>query len=252
MAFDRGDFHRLVLKSVEAVEVADHCLHRGDDQCHPHGHRQHLADRRIIAAAQQVPGGRSADEERGSNKGGSSHVCQAIRERRVEDHREPVHRDYNAVDDFVTLRGLHPAVGGKNPERGNDRTDGHHDRGKEVQATADTVPAKQHDAEETGLEEEGGKHFIGQKRPGDGTGKVGELAPVGTELIGHDQTGDHTHAEVDGKDFRPEVVKVTVDTVVGLQPQAFEHRQVTRQANGDGRKQDVERHGKRELNSGEI
>ncbi|MNH13104.1 hypothetical protein D3C79_726660 [compost metagenome] len=103
-----------------------------------------------------MPGRRSANEERRGNERRGGHVQQAIRERRVEDHREPVHRDYNAVDDFVTLRGLHPAVGGKNPERGNDRTDGHHDCGKEVQATADTVPAKQHDAEETGLEEEGG------------------------------------------------------------------------------------------------
>ena len=39
---------------------------------------------------------------------------------------------------------------------------------------------------------------------------------------------------------------------MGFQPQAFEHRQVTRQADGDGREQDVERDGERELNSGEI
>ncbi|MNH05407.1 hypothetical protein D3C78_624670 [compost metagenome] len=121
-----------------------------------------------------------------------------------------------------------------------------------MQATADTVPAKEHDAKETGLEEEGREYFIGEQRPGDGAGEIGKLAPVGTELVGHDQAGDHPHAEVDGKDFRPEMVKVTVDAVVGLQPQAFENSQVARQADGDGREQDVKGHGKRELNSGEI
>ena len=106
--------------------------------------------------------------------------------------------------------------------------------------------------EETGFEEECREHFIGQQRPGDGAGEVREAAPVGAELIGHDQPGDHAHAEVDGKDLRPEMVKVTVGVVMGFQPQAFEHRKVTRQTDGDGREQDVERDGERELNSGEI
>nr|GFD34483.1 hypothetical protein [Tanacetum cinerariifolium] len=61
----------------------------------------------------------------------------------------------------------------------------------------------------------------------------------GTEFVRHDQTGNHTHAEVHGKDLRPEVVKIAVCIVVGLEPQAFEHSQKTRQTDGDGREQDV-------------
>ncbi|MNG39430.1 hypothetical protein D3C84_1275090 [compost metagenome] len=48
------------------------------------------------------------------------------------------------------------------------------------------------------------------------------------------------------------MVQVAVGVIAGLEPQAFEYRQVTRQANGDGREQDVKRDGERELDSGEI
>jgi hypothetical protein len=121
-----------------------------------------------------------------------------------------------------------------------------------VQAAPHAVPAEQHDAEETRLEEEGGEHFIGQQWPGDRPGEVRETPPVGTELIGHDQAGDHAHAEVHGENLRPEVIQIAVRLVMGLQPQAFEHRQKTGQADGDGGKQNVERDGKCELHSGEI
>ncbi|MNR06066.1 hypothetical protein D3C85_1221270 [compost metagenome] len=177
---------------------------------------------------------------------------QTIGEGGVEDHRQPVHRHHAAVDDFEALRGLHPAVGGEDPEGGDDGADGHHHRREEVQARSHAVPAEQHDAEEAGLEEEGGEYLVGQQRPGDRAGKVGEGAPVGAELVGHDQAGDHAHAEVDGKDLRPEVIEVAVDLLPGLQPQPFQHREVAGQANGDGREDDVEGHGEGELHSGEI
>ena len=165
---------------------------------------------------------------------------QAIGERRVEDHCQPVGRYHAAIDDFKTLRRLHPAVRGKNPERGDQRTHGHHHRGKKVQLAPHLVPAKQHHAQETSLEEEGREHFVRQQRPGDGAGEVREAAPIGAKLVGHDQARHHTHAEVDGKDLRPEMVEVTVGVVVGLEPQALQHRKVTGQADGDRREQDVE------------
>ncbi|MNC58950.1 hypothetical protein D3C75_1087230 [compost metagenome] len=152
----------------------------------------------------------------------------------------------------MALRGLHPTVGGKDPEGRDQGAERHHHRGKEVQTTADAVPAKQHDPQEASLEEERGQHLVGEQRAGNGAGEVGEAAPVGAELVGHDQAGNHPHAEVDGEDFRPEVIKVTVDLVVGPQPEAFEDCQVARQANGDGREQDMERHGKGKLHSGEL
>ncbi|MNR27837.1 hypothetical protein D3C85_1451280 [compost metagenome] len=85
-----------------------------------------------------------------------------------------------------------------------------------MQPTAYPVPAEQHHAEKAGFEEKGRQDFIGQQWPGDSPAEVREPAPVGTELVGHDQPGDHAHAEVDGEDLRPEVVEVFVDRVVGF------------------------------------
>ncbi|MNN26478.1 hypothetical protein D3C81_1399830 [compost metagenome] len=177
---------------------------------------------------------------------------QAVREGRIEHHGEPVHRQHATVDYLEALGRLHPAVGGEDPEGGDDGADGHHHRREEVQARSHAVPAEQHDAEEAGLEEEGGEHLVGQQRPGDRAGKVGEGAPVGAELVGHDQAGHHAHAKVDGEDLRPEVVEVAVDLLIRSQPQAFKHGQVTGKADGDGGEQDMEGNGEGELDSSQV
>ena len=112
---------------------------------------------------------------------------QAVGKRRVKDNREPVHRHHLAIDDLKPLRRLHPAIGREDPEGGDYRPQRHHAGGEEVQARPDAVPAEQHDAEESGFKEEGGQNFVGQQRAGNAPGKLGESAPVGTKLIGHDQ-----------------------------------------------------------------
>ena len=168
VAFDGGDLRRLVLQRVEAVQVADQDLDRRDEQQHPHRHRHHGADRGVVAAAQQMPGARRADDERRREEGGDRHVRQPIRERGVEDHRQPVGRHDPAVDDGVALRRLHPAVRGQDPGRRDQGSERHHQRREEVQPRADACPAEQHHAEEAGLEEERSQHLVGQQRPGDG------------------------------------------------------------------------------------
>ena len=80
---------------------------------------------------------------------------------------------------------------------------------------ADPLPAEEHDPEEAGLEEEGGQHLVGHDRAHDGTDGVAEPAPVGAELVGHDDAGDDAHAEGDGEDRQPELVELAVDRVAG-------------------------------------
>ena len=162
VTFDRGDFHRLILKGIQAVGVTNKGLHRRNHQGHPHRHREHATNGRCIATAQQVPGGRGTDEKCRGNKGGRGHVRQTVRERRVENHRQPVHRNDSAIDDFKTLRGLHPAVGGQDPEGRDQCADGHHDGREKVHPATDAVPAKQHDPQKTCFKEECGEYFIGQ------------------------------------------------------------------------------------------
>ena len=170
--------------------------------------------RGVVAAAQQVPGAGGAHEQRRRQVGRHRHVHEAIGEGRIEDDLQPVDRHDPAVDDLVALRGLHPAVRGEDPGRRDQRAERHHERGEEVQPRPDPVPAEQHDAEEAGLEEERGQHLIGQQRAGHAAGEGREAAPVGAELVGHDQAGDDAHGEIDREDLRPEMVEVAVDRVL--------------------------------------
>ena len=97
---------------------------------------------------------------------------QAVREGGVEHHSEPVHRHHLAVDNLIALRGLHPAIRREDPEGGDNSPQRHHAGGEEVQSRSDFLPAEQHHAEETGLKEEGGKHFVGQEWAGNTARKL--------------------------------------------------------------------------------
>jgi hypothetical protein len=66
---------------------------------------------------------------------------------------------------------------------------------------ADALHAEQHDAEEAGLEEEGGQHLVAHQRADDRAGLVGEGRPVGAELVGHHDARHDAHAEGDGEDL---------------------------------------------------
>ena len=97
------------------------------------------------------------------------------------------------------------------------------------------------------VKEEGGQHLIGQKRPGDGSGKGREVTPVRAELIGHHQAGHHAHTKVNGKNLRPEMVQRAPDRIFGFQPQPFEYGKIACQADGDRRENNVKGYGKGKL-----
>ena len=60
----------------------------------------------------------------------------------------------------------------EDPEGRDQRAERHHAGGEEVQARPTALQAEQHDAEEAGLEEEGGQHLVGQQRADDAAGEV--------------------------------------------------------------------------------
>src|SRR3546814_9049087 len=78
------------------------------------------------------------------------------------------------------------------------------------------LPAEQHDAKKAGLKEEGGEDFVGQQWPGNAAREIRKIAPVGAELVGHDQARDHAHAEIDGKNLDPVKIELAVDRVAGF------------------------------------
>ncbi len=172
---------------------------------------------------------------------------EADREGRVEHDGEPVGRLQYAVHHLVAGRGVQERVGRQDPEGGDRGADRDGTGGGEVDGARHLVPAEQHDAEEAGLEEEGHHHLVAQQRPEDAAADPRQLAPVGAELVGHDDAGDHADAEGDGEDLDPELVQGAEFGPPGLQPQRLEHRQPARHPNGEGREQEVERHHEGEL-----
>ncbi len=121
-----------------------------------------------------------------------------------------------------------------------------------MQAFANPIPAEQHDPEETRLQEERGQHLIGQQRPGDAAGELGVGTPVGAELVRHDDSRHHTHAEIDREYLQPEVVQVAIDLLPGLQPEPLEHGEKAGEPDGDRREDDVKGDGESELDARQL
>ena len=253
VSFHRHDLLRLVLQRIEAMEVARENLDRRDDGGHPHRHGKHLARMGIRPVAQQVPCAYAADHESGGKIGGDHRMHQAIGEAGIEDDFQPaLARQILAVGaDLVADRGLHPAVDRQDPESRDERPHRDHECGGEMELPADLVHAEQHHAEETRLEEESRQHFIGHKRPDDRPGDVGKDRPVGAELIAHHDARDDAHGEGDGENLEPVFEQVEIELLAGLEPQTFEHREIARQPDREGREDEMEAHREGELYPGE-
>ena len=253
MPLDGGDLHWLMLQSVEAVQVAGEHLQRRHRRRHPHGHGQHQQRGLVALVAQQVPGADGADDEGRRQVGGQHHVYEAVGEGWVEDHGPPVDRDeLPRCIGRVAGRRVHPAVRREYPEGRHERAEADHQGGKEVQAAADAVHAEQHDAEKSRLQEKRGHHLVAHQRPEHRPDLVGKYAPVGAELVAHDEAGHDAHAEGDGEDLDPEIEDALVEVVTRDQPETFEHGEVAREPNREGRKDDVGRDSECELETGEI
>jgi hypothetical protein len=206
VALDRSDLGRLVLEGVEAVLIPGEHLHRRDDRRHPHRHREHDPRLAVGVVSQQVKRTDGANGEGGGEVCGKDGVGQAVGEAGIEDDRPPVLGDELAgFVDRETGRRLHPAVGRQDPGGRDQRAERHHHGGEEMEPRPDALEPEQHDAEEAGLEEERRQHLVTHQRPDHRSGLVGERRPVGAELVAHDDTGNDTHAEGDGKDGLPVV-----------------------------------------------
>ena len=118
-----------------------------------------------------------------------------------------------------------------------------------MQPVADLVPAEQHDAEERRLEEERGDDLVGDERADDVAGEVGEARPVGAELVAHDDAGHDAEPERHGEHLDPEAEQVAVERVARPQPVELEGGEPAREADGEGREDDMEGNGERELDA---
>ena len=168
---------------------------------------------------------------------------------RAEQDLEPVVRNKDAVLHDIADRHLHPAVVGENPERRKRRSERHHRGRKQVEPWGDARAAKQQDSEEAGLEEEGGERLVGEQNSLDRTGHPCHFAPVRAELERHDDAGNHAEPERDAENLEPEFEDHSVGGAPGREMQRLQHGEPHRQPDREGRKDDVERDGERELQS---
>jgi hypothetical protein len=109
-----------------------------------------------------------------------------------------------SFDELVTDRRLHPAVGGKYPERREKRSERDHERGEEMCPLRHELAAEQQHSEERRFEEEGHDGLISKERREHVRSDVREPAPISSELERHHDSGHHAHPERDGKDLDPE------------------------------------------------
>ncbi len=116
-----------------------------------------------------------------------------------------------------------------------------------MQPGFDPPPAKEHHAQEAGLEEKGGQNFIADQGSDYVADHHREAAPVRPELVGQGDPGDHPHCKGHGEDLRPEPGQPVVVVLAGPTPKHQQRGDERRQADGEGRENDVEADGEREL-----
>ncbi len=249
--FDRRHLRGLMLGGVEAVLIADEGLQRGEDRDHAESHAHHRLGLGPEPARQKIAGADGEHDKRGREIGRREHVREAVGEARIENDGEPVDGIGDAVADLVPGRGLHPAVGGEDPERRERRADRDQHRGKHVDVRRDALPAEQHDAEERGFEEECRQNLVAEQGSEHISDDDREAAPVGAELVGQHDPRHHAHGEAHGEDLGPEA-RQAMEMVLARDSPAYEEgRDERRETDREAREDDVEGDRERELDARE-
>lgn len=102
------------------------------------------------------------------------------------------------------------------------------------------MPPEQHHPQEAGSQKKGCQHFVGQEGASHAPSKIGKLAPIGTQLVGHDNVGRQPHSKIEGKDSAPVEVQLVEYWISDTQPALLQNSQIAGQPEGDGRKRDME------------
>ena len=252
--FDRGEFHSLVICKCIARFIAQNDDRKRRRKAKGRRHRERPARHGDMAALEQVEGRDTEDEHRRRHIAGADGVDELGLRHRVEQHRGKVgdfHPHRLRVEDGAD-RMLHPAIGDKDPQRRNVRPQGDHERGEQMAALRQFVPAKDHQANEGGFKEERHQPFDRQWRAEDVADIVREIRPVGAEFELHGQAGGDTQDEVDRKDLAPEARHRPPDRPVGHHIDRFHDDQHERQAERQRHEQEVIQRGQRKLEPGKF
>src|SRR5690606_24178999 len=127
--------------------------------------------------------------------------------------------------------------------------DGDKHGGKCQQPGRKTVPAEQEYAKKGRLEVECCQDFIADQWANDVAGKFGKTAPVGAELVGEHDAGDHAHGKRNSEDLGPEASEAMVFFVLRAPPCKQQHGDEGRQTDREGGEDDVEGYREGKLDS---
>ena len=249
IAFHRCNFGRLVFQRVDAMKVAYHRLGRGHDQNQPQANGQRLAVNLHLTPTQQIPGAYPRDHKSTGQERSQAHMRKAVREGRIKDCFRPGGNEKYAIAQLHTGRRMHPAIGGENPERRNEGAQCDHTGREQMHSLRDPIASEQQHPEERRLQEKRSDHLVAENRPEKVGRRIGIVAPVGTELEGHDDTRHHPHAKHHREHLHPESGQALPYRIPGFEEEYFQKGNKGRQTDGKYRKDRVKRHHKRKLDA---
>ena len=168
-----------------------------------------------MSSPQQVPSTNPTNDKEGGFQSRQEGMGDTVDHKGVEDSLEVVADDEFPFDNFPTGGGLHPGVGGENPEGGEVGPKGHHNRREVVHHGGNSLPAKEHDTQESGFEHEGHGGFKAENTAEEVADGFGKGAPVGSKLKFHGNATGDADAEVEDVEFSPKASMVVIVGVPG-------------------------------------
>ena len=162
-----------------------------------------------------------------------------VRERRAEHDGPPIRGVKTSIRDGVASRGLHPGIGGEDPEGRKQRPCGDRGRGEHMRPWRhQATPEKQH-TEEAGFKEERRQRLVGHQRADDIPRRVRVAAPIGAELERHHHARDDPKAEGDSENLQPQFGNPEIDRVAAAPVAPFDDSDEPGQPDREGREQDM-------------
>jgi hypothetical protein len=118
-----------------------------------------------------------------------------------------------------------------------------------MHVTAYPVPSEQHDAEEAGLQKEGGHDLEGHERGDDIAGRLRKAGEISAEFKFQYDPGDDSDTEIDSKELHPKTIHAVIQFFLRLDPQKLNDYKKDGEAYGQRGEENVEKGRDGKLNS---
>jgi hypothetical protein len=132
-------------------------------------------------------------------------VREAHPDRWTENDLESICRHEHAILDRIADWHLHPAIAAHDPERRERGAQCDHCGRKQAEPARRSGTAEQQNAEEAGLQSEGGEGLITREALPGSVQTSAIVRSVGAELEGHDNSGRDAEIEWDTENLQPEL-----------------------------------------------